>query len=349
MAVTIESQANGTTTNPTKPTALSVGDLMVVLYHARKFSATTTITPPAGWTTIEYLTGTTIAGGAYYKIADASDVLASDYAFTGTNDQHSWFIYRISGFDAGDVLDGSASASDDATASSMSMAGYTPVNNNTFNFISFCSNGNSKTTSGYAHATNDPTWTEEYDVQQIAVQSSIAVATRPSSGATGNISLNFSGVLANRRLIGFAINEATNIDYPVTAVVGAFTLTGITTIINSARTLLANTVSFTLTGINTILRLGIIMLADTSTFILTGYDAILSKLKILITETGSFTLTGNTTILRTTRKILASVGTFILTGINAIINFDGWINIAKENSTWSNNSKSTSTWVNKDK
>jgi hypothetical protein len=70
--------ASAATVVVTKPTGLAVGDLMVAhLYHSVQ-----TITGLAGFTElINNSDGSDISGKILYKIADSSDVAASDFTF----------------------------------------------------------------------------------------------------------------------------------------------------------------------------------------------------------------------------------------------------------------------------
>lgn len=103
-------------------------------------------------------------------------------------------------------------------------------------------------------------------------------------------------------------------DYPLTASVGTFTLTGIASLLHLGRLLSAGTGSFTLSGIAAGLNYGYRMVSAVGTFTLTGIGAILLEGKILIASVGSFTLTGIDITFRKTLIMISTVGVFTLTG-----------------------------------
>jgi len=85
----------------TKPTGLAVGNLMVAIINNNSDDGfgVGSITPPAGWTTITSNVNSLVRLGAYSKIADASDVSASDFTFTNSDTTQSatvGSIFRIS-------------------------------------------------------------------------------------------------------------------------------------------------------------------------------------------------------------------------------------------------------------
>jgi len=113
----------------------------------------------------------------------------------------------------------------------------------------------------------------------------------------------------------WTIAEITSTDYPLTAGIGAFTLTGIASLFHLSRLLTAVTGAFTLTGIATILSFGRKMLASAGSFVLTGIDTVLLFGKGMSAVVGSFILTGQTASLTSVRTMAVTVGTFTLTGI----------------------------------
>jgi len=108
-------------------------------------------------------------------------------------------------------------------------------------------------------------------------------------------------------------------DYPITASVGAFTLTGVITALQIGLQLIASVGTFALTGIATGFKFGKTLIANTGTFVLTGIEAVLIAGGRLSAEVGTFVLTGIDATLAIPRRFLAEVGEFTLTGID--INF----------------------------
>ena len=113
------------------------------------------------------------------------------------------------------------------------------------------------------------------------------------------------------------LRPASSTNYPLTAALGTFTLTGISSLFKIGIKMTAVLGTFTLTGINAIISFGRKMLAALGTFTLTGYDATLFYGKLLTALTGAFTLTGNVATITSTRKLIADLGTFTLSGIAA--------------------------------
>jgi hypothetical protein len=95
---TINTQTSGSSFVLTKPAGLAVGDYMLV--GLRYYDTTSgSITAPAGWNTL-YSDGTTQHAARYFdKIADASDVAASDFTFPITTavDARVGYIAAFSG------------------------------------------------------------------------------------------------------------------------------------------------------------------------------------------------------------------------------------------------------------
>jgi hypothetical protein len=102
MAVAIASKSTSSSGTLTKPTGLAVGDLMVAVLFSTGPQADQA---PAAWNTLSGWTALgsasdTIANGlasvsVQAKIAEASDVAASDFTFTGGSVQHKTQLFRI--------------------------------------------------------------------------------------------------------------------------------------------------------------------------------------------------------------------------------------------------------------
>lgn len=106
MAGVIESvstNAMGTGGVLTKPTGLAVGDTMIAIVVAE---TATNLASPAGWTLIGAAELATYAKTkSFYKVADSSDVSASNFTFTGT-DIRGGILYRISGAAPANIIFG---------------------------------------------------------------------------------------------------------------------------------------------------------------------------------------------------------------------------------------------------
>ena len=97
MAVAIQSvstNAMGTGGVLTKPTGLAVGDVLLAIVVAESVAD---LAAPGGWTAVNNRNNANYAkAAAFIKTADASDVAASNFTFTGTDIQGG-ILYRITG------------------------------------------------------------------------------------------------------------------------------------------------------------------------------------------------------------------------------------------------------------
>jgi len=196
MAVTL---ASSSTTNNlgaataslvlTKPTGLAVGDIILALFGV---NTSTAVTKPSGWAT--HASDTTIAGGASaiyldYKIADSSDVAASDFTWSFTSSVNSGVIMRVTG-GMTDHTKWKSAASSGTNTLTPSLTGVTPTTAYGNLLIEGLFVQNAGTTlSGWAIATNDPGgWTELQDVAQGSIWTfGVAWALRNNqTSATGN-------------------------------------------------------------------------------------------------------------------------------------------------------------------
>jgi len=108
-------------------------------------------------------------------------------------------------------------------------------------------------------------------------------------------------------------------DYPLTAALGTFILTGIATALSLGMNMVASVGTFILTGIDNAFTTGKGFVADTGTFILTGTTTAFSTAVTMVASAGTFVLTGIDAILDATARLVASAGTFVLTGEDAIL------------------------------
>lgn len=134
---------------------------------------------------------------------------------------------------------------------------------------------------------------------------------------------------------------ATGTDYPITAAVGAFTLSGTTTAFSVAKTIVANSISFAITGVSATFASGKGMVADAATFALTGISATLGTAVSMVAAAASFTLTGIDTIFSDTKMLVADAVSYTFTGENAVLRPSNiWSNVSKSVTSWTNSSKS---------
>ncbi|MBL4621025.1 MAG: hypothetical protein JKY89_01365 [Immundisolibacteraceae bacterium] len=178
--------ANAATSVVTKPSGLAVGDLMIAQFSAE--SGAYTYTPPTGFTLIDTITGgANRASKIYYKVADSSDVAASNFTFTITGGPGQCSA-NIMAFSGASVPQPVYSNSKVVNASSvLSIPTISVLANSILVQCMVTSTGGTSSASGYAIATSNPTWTEAWDANVSAVISHASAysAVRAASTDTG--------------------------------------------------------------------------------------------------------------------------------------------------------------------
>lgn len=207
MAYTVANLSQGTISTGancvvTKPAGLVVNDLLIAHVAFTNFSGITTITPPSGWTQIEFTAiGSSTATATFYKLATSTETAASNFTFTadgsGTR-ANIGAIFTIRG--ARESTPGYVKA--EATGSSgatITVGTITPsVANSLLLFFSACgiSGAGPQTYSAYACATSNPSWAELYDFNGTSGSDTLGIscayATRPETTGTGNLTATMS-------------------------------------------------------------------------------------------------------------------------------------------------------------
>lgn len=191
--------SSNTTVTVTKNTSLAVGDLMVAQVVTILDNSGDVINTPSGWTKIGSEVKVNTSGPTYlhqclfWKIADSGDTAASNFSFTFTSSIFfNGAIYRISGHSATPIDNNASGTTQDN--GSFSAAGFTPTYADE-GFIIFGSSFNGDSTAGsYAIATDNPTWTEDYESTSSGNRGIFAAsATRSAATATGNFSFTAAG------------------------------------------------------------------------------------------------------------------------------------------------------------
>ena len=225
----------------TKPVSLAVGDLMVA-HITNRNDPQRSITTLSGWTIIG-TEATTVADGSnvqtikcMYKIADSGDVAATNFtfSFSGAATHFGGAIFRITGHNSLTPIDAVAQSStgaDDTPAYS----GVDPTYADSFFLFLTCSNGASGgsalTTASYAFTTDNPSWTEAYDlwpdgpVGSDRLNLSGAYANRSAATATGNATCTFSGDTPTFDSVGFIIAIRPIVDTTITPTTSTLTFT----------------------------------------------------------------------------------------------------------------------------
>lgn len=178
----------------TKPTSLTVGDLMLAQITAFS-SGSTVINLPTNWVSVLIQANGNMLNRIMYKIADSADVAATNFTFTGsgTGVLMGGAIMRITGYGPAAVVEASNSTTWSGTSANLAI-GITPARGNDllFIFVGVASSNPNGTISAQAIATSDPGFTEIYDfdssesadINRIAA----AYAVRPETTSTGNVS-----------------------------------------------------------------------------------------------------------------------------------------------------------------
>lgn len=163
--------ADGNSLQINKPSGLSVGDLMVAhIGRVNSGSSTNTVSEPAGWASIasgDLADATSsVSSRAYYKVASSGDVAASTFDFTNSTGfpvrMVCGAIYRISGQYGNPTGVGASGSTGTPTFANT----ITPTAGNNLLLLLIVGEGNAESGSvaSYAIATDNPTWTERYDV-----------------------------------------------------------------------------------------------------------------------------------------------------------------------------------------
>jgi hypothetical protein len=189
----------------TKPTSLAVGDLMLAQIVGTASSAPT-ITTLSGWSLIrsEAISGANggIRSSLFSKIADSTDVAATNFTFVTSGTGSCGSINRLSSTNLVTPIDQS-NGSTQSGVSAVSTSGITPTKD-TSTFLLFTTSFDNKnpTVSGYAIATENPSWTEAYDqsfgdIGPVSrdVTISMAYGSRNTLTATGNATATISLVM----------------------------------------------------------------------------------------------------------------------------------------------------------
>jgi hypothetical protein len=210
-----------------KPTGLQVNEVMVA-HIANGGGAGSAVALKSGWTNIAATTVTNHAQRVMYKIADASDVAASDFTFNvsgeGENQYKGGAIFRITGSALINFVDSTNNAGYAGTSSINVDAHVTPTNANSLLLMltSFNASTSGDAFSNQAIATSNPSWTEHYDFGYTNGFCSMmgASAVRPETTSTGNTSFNTIYTPNAGTLVMVVINKAISVS-PTLDVVSA--------------------------------------------------------------------------------------------------------------------------------
>lgn len=187
----------------TRPTSLAVGDIMIG--WAVSNNATHPSAPTGAWTLIDSSTAGSTSAASFYKIADASDVIAANFTFTSGGNIYAAVIRITSDNPAANPIDQHGIGN--GFSGTPTVTTLTPTTNSgLFLILGGWSDANSHTASGYNMATDSPTFTEAFDTGG-SFGVAMAYGRRFTLTATGNITY----ALATATNGGFYYIQALNI------------------------------------------------------------------------------------------------------------------------------------------
>lgn len=175
-----------------KPAGLAAGDLMIAIIHQKNVNtATCALT---GWTEIDTIDLNASSGDyawTLWKIASSDDASATDFTFSLNRTAYvAGSIIRIDGHNSTSPINAHNYGEDENWDPNHSIAmSVTPSVSNCL-LIMATFNSLNTTISDYAIATDNPSWTESYDIGSAGAGRSFsaAYASRPETSATGNSS-----------------------------------------------------------------------------------------------------------------------------------------------------------------
>ena len=206
----------------TKPTSLAVGDLLVAaLSNAATSGTPGSFTVPSGWTEQSNLVSAGVSSNLVRlqiltKVADSSDVAASNFTFTVSG--HAGFVAgglsRISNMGA--VSGNANKTQNDSTSSPITFTGFTPTRTDNLLMMfatTYGTAGSIGAFSGYSVTTDNPTWTERYDLNNGSNRAALAMATGPRTGANATGTVSISATLptdADTLVVLLALSDTVN-------------------------------------------------------------------------------------------------------------------------------------------
>lgn len=214
LVTSLESQTVANTLAATTPGSVSVGNTLIAQCGVNNLTAT--VTPPAGWTTVNSQTspgGGTLGANVwiFYKIADSSDAAASTFTFGSSVSQAlRVFIMNYSGIDQVTPLDSTnkdLNTNVNSPGSKTFSNSVTPTNPDSLLMASFVGDDVNLTVSSISIANDNPTWTKIYN----DTITQIWTAIRPQTTATGTMTTSSWSTPINGEAILSVFNADTTI------------------------------------------------------------------------------------------------------------------------------------------
>jgi len=194
-SVQSNTSTNSTTVVVTKPTGLAVGDWLVAgVVVNRDSGSNQTLSTPSGWTRQEdwqFSAGVAVFA-VFIKQADSADVAASNFTFTAPANSTGHMLAHVARVTNGAFVAGSTVSVDSTSGASITASTFTPTRADSLMLGFFYVYDTSiPTTSSFAIATSNPTWTERASntVNDSTNDSRLTfyTASRPESTATGTV------------------------------------------------------------------------------------------------------------------------------------------------------------------
>lgn len=239
MAITYQSiQSNTSTTTSvvvTKPTGLAVGDLMIAIGATRRTTGGTNVVLPTGFTEYQSLnTGSMqIRHSVGFKIADSSDVAASNFTFTCGSTPNLFYghLIRLStnlSFPTNPIISGQI-ASDSAVTTNPTFTINVPSGPaGTFIIGSYFREDSTSGVSNYTTAPVNQTWTERYDNNSVMLSNAIATATNASNTIFTVFELDTVSSDNDNYLTFLVVGEQNNVTSDISHLAVTPTLYGVT-------------------------------------------------------------------------------------------------------------------------
>jgi len=195
MAITVASVSSNSTWNTasttiTKPTGLTVGDLMVAVIA--KNNDQYGIVAPVGWTLLYTDEPSHTDSTSFYKVADSGDVAGSNFIFTTTSHKLAGVVYRFS--EASTNPNILTAVSRQTQSSTISVTPEVPTSVVIVYFIAGDNGGRTSSVTSTS-ITGSPTFTERIDSQDTSgldVSFTVSDAVIASEAEITNMTVNLA-------------------------------------------------------------------------------------------------------------------------------------------------------------
>ncbi len=223
MAVTFGASTNNLTVTATSgsgtlPASTVAGDLLIGTVFMSTGTSNNSVTPPTGWTLIRR--GTQSSGWTtnytvltYYKVSDGADSLTWTF---GNSASFYIGITRVLGQNLTTPIGADSILTNDVASTTASGTAITPTAGSGLIMVVATENS-TQTVSGYAIATSNPTWTEQFDTNTTNISFALATAVRPEATATGAVTSTLAN--SSKNIVALiSIQAASDVNVSVSAI-----------------------------------------------------------------------------------------------------------------------------------